>query len=133
MVAGNPTGDRYVIHFPQGDAGAPCIYSGAARYLIEGGGELTFQVLADRGKLRRGYNYMICTLDPSLRCTEAPWWYFRDRTYAITKEGVAVNGSTAVPSPAASFIPKRSPTTSGNFQPRALSRAHVSESPTSTP
>ncbi len=97
MVAGNPTGDRYVIHFPQGDAGAPCIYSGAARYLIEGGGELTFQVLADCGKLRRGYNYMICRLDPSLRCTEAPWWYFRDRTYVITKEGVAVNGSTPVP------------------------------------
>jgi hypothetical protein len=96
MVAGNPTGDGYVIHFPQGDAGGPCIYSGNARYLIEGNGTLTFQVLADCGKLRRGYNYMICRLDPSLRCTEAPWWNFRDRTYVITKEGVAVNGSAPV-------------------------------------
>ena len=39
IVAGNPTGDSYVIHFPQGDAGGPCIYSGTARYLIEGGGD----------------------------------------------------------------------------------------------
>jgi hypothetical protein len=97
IVAGNPTGDSYVIHFPQGDAGGPCIYSGNARYLIEGNGTLTFQILADCGKLRRGYNYMICRLDPSLRCSEAPWWNFRDRTYVITKEGVAVNGSRAVP------------------------------------
>jgi hypothetical protein len=96
IVAGNPTGDSYVIHFPQGDAGGPCIYSGNARYLIEGSGTLTFQILADCGKLRRGYNYMICRLDPSLRCTEAPWWNFRDRTYVITKEGVAVNGSAPV-------------------------------------
>jgi hypothetical protein len=97
MIAGNPTGDSYIIHFPQGDAGGPCIYSGTARYLIEGGGELTFQILADCGKLRRGYNYMICKLDASLRCTEAPWWHFRNRTYTITKEGVAVNDSTPVP------------------------------------
>jgi hypothetical protein len=97
MLAGNPTGDSYIIHFPQGDAGGSCIYSGTARYLIEGGGELTFQVLADCGTLRRGYSYMICKLDASLRCTEAPWWYFRDRTYIITKEGITVNGSTLVP------------------------------------
>ena len=97
IVAGNPTGDSYLIHFPQGDAGGPCIYSGTARYLIEGGGELTFQILADCGKLRRGYSYMICKLDANLRCTEAPWWYFRDRTYIITKEGITVNGSTLVP------------------------------------
>ena len=97
IVAGNPTGDSYLIHFPQGDAGGPCIYSGSARYLIEGGGELTFQILADCGKLRRGYNYMICRLDPNFRCTEAPWWYFRDRTYAISNLGVAVNGSAPVP------------------------------------
>jgi hypothetical protein len=96
-VAGNPTGDSYVIHFPQGDAGGPCIYSGTARYLIEGGGTLTFQILADCGKLRRGYSYMICRLDPSFRCTETPWWYFRDRTYTITKEGIAVNDSAPVP------------------------------------
>ena len=63
IVAGNPTGDSYVIHFSQGDAGGPCIYSGNARYLIEGDGTLTFQILADCGKLRRGYNYMICRLD----------------------------------------------------------------------
>ena len=97
IVAGNPTGDSYVIHFSQGDAGGPCIYSGNARYLIEGDGTLTFQILADCGKLRRGYNYMICRLDPSLRCTEAPWWNFRDRTYVITKQGVAVNNSAPVP------------------------------------
>jgi hypothetical protein len=97
IVARNPTGDSYIIHFPQGNAGGPCIYSGNARYLIEGGGELTFQILADCRKLRRGYNYMICRLDASLRCTEAPWWFFRDRTYTITKEGITVNGSTLVP------------------------------------
>jgi hypothetical protein len=97
IVAGTPTGDSYVIHFSQGDAGGPCIYSGNARYLIEGNGTLTFQILADCGKLRRGYNYMICRLDPSLRCTEAPWWNFRDRTYVITKKGVAVNNSAPVP------------------------------------
>ena len=97
MLAGNPAGDSYVIHSPQGDVGGPCVYSGTARYLIEGGGELTFQILADCGKLRRGYNYMICMLDASLRCKEAPWWYFRDRIYIITKEGVTVNGSTVVP------------------------------------
>ena len=97
IVAGNPTGDSYVIHFPQSDAGGPCIYSGNARYLIEGGGTLTFQILADCGKLRRGYSYMICKLDAILRCSEAPWWYFRDRTYIITKEGITVNRSTLVP------------------------------------
>ena len=97
MIAGNPTGDSYIIHFPQGDAGGPCIYSGTARYLIEGGGELTFQALADCGKLRRGYSYMICRLDASLRCAEAPWWYFRSRTYAVTQEGASVNGSAVVP------------------------------------
>jgi hypothetical protein len=97
IVAGNPTGDSYAIHFPQGDAGGPCIYSGTARYLIEAGGALTFQILADCGKLRRGYSYMICRLDPSFHCAEAPWWYFRDRTYVISKEGVTVNGSAPVP------------------------------------
>jgi hypothetical protein len=40
---------------------------------------------------------MICNLDATLRCKEAPWWYFRDRTYIITKEGVAINGSAPVP------------------------------------
>jgi hypothetical protein len=97
MIARTPSGDSYVIHFPQGDAGGPCIYSGTARYLINGGGTLTYQILADCDKLRRGYSYMICNLDASLRCKEAPWWYFRDRTYIITKEGIAVNGSAVVP------------------------------------
>ena len=106
IVAGNPTGDNYIIHFPQGDAGGPCIYSGNARYLIEGGGTLTFQILADCGKLRRGYSYMICKLDANLRCSEAPWWYFRDRTYIITKQGVTVNGSTIVPWQDASEAPQ---------------------------
>jgi hypothetical protein len=97
MIAGNPTGDSYVIEFPTGDAGGACIDSGRGRYLIDANGTLTFQVLADCGKLRRGYNYMVCKLDASLRCKEAPWWYFRDRTYVITNAGVAVNGSMAYP------------------------------------
>ena len=110
IVAGNPTGDSYVIHFPQADAGGPCIYSGNARYLIESNGTLTFQILADCGKLRRGYNYMVCRLDPSLRCNEVPWWYFRDRTYVITKEGIAINGSAIIawqdPSEASQLLQK---------------------------
>jgi len=106
IARGNPTGDSYIIHFPQGDVGGPCIDSGNARYLIDGNGTLTFQILADCGKLRRGYNYMICRLDPSFRCTETPWWNFRDRTYVITKEGVAVNGSTPVPWQDASEAPQ---------------------------
>lgn len=97
MIAGKPTGDSYVIHFPTGDAGGACMYSGTGRYLIESTGNLTFQILADCGKLRRGYSYMICMLDATLRCTEAPWWYFKDRTYAITNQGVVINGSTVRP------------------------------------
>jgi len=97
MVAGKPTGDSYVIKFPTGDAGGPCVYSGTARYFINSSGTLTFQILADCGKLRRGYNYMVCNLDDSLRCREAPWWYFRERRYAITKGGVTVNGSAVYP------------------------------------
>jgi hypothetical protein len=62
MIAGNPTGDSYVIHFPTGDAGGPCIYSGTGRYLISSGGTLTFQILGDCGKLRRGYSYMISAI-----------------------------------------------------------------------
>ena len=107
MIAGNPAGDRYVIHFPTGDAGGPCIYSGTGRYLINSGGTLTFQILADCGKLRRGYNYMVCNLDPNLRCNEAPWWNFRDRTYVVTNEGVAVNGSAVYPWQDASQAPQQ--------------------------
>ncbi len=105
MIAGNPTGDSYVIHFSSGDAGGACTYSGTGRYLINSNGTLTFQVLADCGKLRRGYNYLICMLDASLRCKEAPWWYFRDRTYVISNEGVAVSGSKVVPWLSASEAP----------------------------
>ena len=107
MTAGNPTGDSYVIKFPSGDAGGGCIHSGRGRYLIDDNGTLTFQVLADCGKLRRGYNYMVCKLDVSLRCIEAPWWYFRDRTYVITNEGVAVNGSMVYPWQDASQAPQQ--------------------------
>jgi len=85
MIAGNPTGDSYLIHFPTGDAGGPCIYSGTGRYLINSGGTLTFQILADCGKLRRGYNYMVCNLDPNLRCNEAPWWTFVTRYSTWTR------------------------------------------------
>ena len=107
MTAGNPTGDSYVIKFPSGDAGGACIHSGRGRYLIDSNGTLTFQVLADCGKLRRGYNYMVCKLNVSLRCIEAPWWYFRDRTYVITNEGVAVNGSVVYPWQDASQAPQQ--------------------------
>jgi hypothetical protein len=97
MLAGTPAGDSYVINFPNSTGGGPCIYTGTARYLINGSGTLTFQVLANCGNLRRGYSYMICNMDASLRCKEAPWWYFRDRTYIITNEGVAANGSAPIP------------------------------------
>lgn len=93
VAAGKPAGDSYVIHFPPptGDVGGDCIYNGNARYLIESTGVLTFQLIADCGKLQRGYNYMICMLNEDLRCDEAPWWHFQGRTYAITNEGVAVD------------------------------------------
>lgn len=97
MAAGTATGDSYIIHFPQGDAGGPCVFAGTARYRIDANGTLTIQALADCGNLHRGYSYMICRLNASLRCTEAPWWYFRGRTYAITKDGVVVSGGAAVP------------------------------------
>jgi hypothetical protein len=97
MVAGKPTGDSYVINFPTGSAGGACIYTGTGRYLIESTGTLTFQILAECGNLKRGYSYMICRLDQDLRCSEAPWWYFKDRTFAVTNQGVVINGSTVYP------------------------------------
>src|SRR5208282_5546887 len=91
VAAGKPVGDSYVIHFPPptGDVGGECVYNGNARYFIESTGVLTFQILADCGKLKRGYNYMVCRLNADLRCSEAPWWHFQGRRYAVTKEGVA--------------------------------------------
>jgi len=97
MVAGKPTGDSYIINFSTSSAGGPCIYTGKGRYLIENTGTLTFQILADCGKLRRAYSYMICALDEELRCGEAPWWYFKDRRFAAMSEGVVINGSTVHP------------------------------------
>jgi hypothetical protein len=97
MVAGKPTGDSYVINFPTGSAGGACLYSGTGRYLIESTGTLTFQILADCGKLRRAYSYMICPLNEDLRCSEAAWWHFKDRTFAVTSLGVLVNDSTVHP------------------------------------
>jgi hypothetical protein len=91
MVAGKPTGDSYVINFPTGSTGGACLYSGTGRYLIESTGTLTFQILADCGKLRRAYSYMICPLNEDLRCSEAAWWHFKDRTFAVTSLGVLVN------------------------------------------
>lgn len=130
MIAGSPTGDSYVIHFPGNDAGGACTYSGTARYLINSNGTLTFQILANCGQLRRGYNYMVCNLDASLRCREAPWWYFRDRTYVITNQGVAVDGSTAYPWQDASEAPRQLQKMAGNIQAmndrfRALGGANV--------
>jgi hypothetical protein len=50
---------------------------------------------------------MVCNLDPNLRCNETPWWYFRDRTYVITNQGVAVNGSAVYPWQDASQAPQQ--------------------------
>jgi hypothetical protein len=116
MDAGTPTGDSYVIHFPTGDAGGACTYTGAGRYVIQAGGVLTFQILADCGKLKRSYSYMICMLDPDLRCTQTPWWFFRDRTYAITNQGVVVNGSTVYHWMDASQAPQQLRATSAKIQ-----------------
>lgn len=30
----------------------------------------------------------------TLRCSEAPWWFFKDRTFVVTNQGVVINGST---------------------------------------
>jgi hypothetical protein len=92
-VAGTATGDSYVIHFPTGDVGGPCVYTGQARYVIESTGDLSFQMVAKCGQLMRGYGYMICRLDETLHCAEAPWWNFRARTYAVTDRGVVVDGA----------------------------------------
>ena len=105
MVAGKPTGDSYVINFPTGAAGGACMYTGTGRYLIESTGTLTFQMLADCGNLRRAYGYMICRLSEDLRCSEGPWWYFKDRTFAVTNQGVVINGSTVHPWKDASEAP----------------------------
>jgi len=107
MVQGKPTGDSYIINFSTGSAGGACVYSGTGRYLIESTGTLTFQILADCGKLRRAYSYMICSLDESLRCSEPPWWYFKDRTFVVTTQGVAVNGSTVYPWKDTSLAPEQ--------------------------
>lgn len=116
MIAGNPTGDSYVIHFPQKDAGGPCIYTGTARYLINSNGALALQILANCRQLRRGYSYMVCNLDATLRCREAPWWYFRGRTYAITNQGVVVDGSTVHPWQDASEAPQQLQKMAANIQ-----------------
>lgn len=97
MADGRPTGDSYILNFSSGSAGGPCVYSGAGRYLIESTGNLTFQILANCGNLRRSYSYMICRLNESLRCSEAPWWYFKGRSYAVTAQGVVINSSTTIP------------------------------------
>ncbi len=109
VAAGKRAGDSYVIHFPPPtlDVGGDCFYSGNARYLIETTGVLTFQLIADCGKLQRGYNYMICMLNEDLRCDEAPWWHFRGRKYAITEEGVAVDNHAPYPWKDAAEVPQK--------------------------
>lgn len=97
MVSGKPTGDSFVINFPNSTAGGDCAYTGKGRYIIESTGVLTFQILADCGNLRRAYGYMICRLNEDLRCSEGPWWYFKDRKFAATNQGVVINGSTVIP------------------------------------
>lgn len=96
IIAGASTGDSYIIHFATGDAGGPCIYTGTGRYFINNGGTLTFQALATCGNLRRGYNYMVCNLDEALRCKQPPWWYFRDRTYKITADGIFIDHAAGI-------------------------------------
>jgi len=93
MIAGRPTGDTFTIKFPSGDFGGPCVNSGKARYLIDSNGTLTFEILADCGNLRRGYDYSICRLSESLHCAEAPSWYFTGRTYTTRNDGLLVNGT----------------------------------------
>jgi len=97
MVAGKPTGDSYTISFPTGSAGGACVYTGTGRYLIESNGTLTFQMLAGCRKLKQGYSYMICRLNEKLLCSEAPWWFFKGRTFAATDQGVVINGSLVHP------------------------------------
>jgi|SRR5579863_2258874 len=97
IAAGKPAGDSYIIHFPSGDVGGDCVYTGNARYIIESSGALKYQILADCGKLHHGYEYIICMLNENLRCGEAPWWNFRGETYTITDEGVSVNHGTVIP------------------------------------
>jgi hypothetical protein len=88
-----PTGDSFTIRFPAGDLGGACFYGDSVRYMIDFGGELTYQMLADCGMLRRAYSYHICRLNESLRCSEAPWWFFKDSKFSITNEGLVVDGS----------------------------------------
>jgi hypothetical protein len=88
-----PTGDNFTIHFPTGDLGGECFYSDSVRYVIDYGGELTYQILADCGKLRRAYSYHVCRLNENLRCSEPPWWFFKDSKFSISNEGLVVDGS----------------------------------------
>lgn len=97
MIAGRPTGDSYIINFPTSSAGGMCVYNGKGRYMIESTGNLTFQILADCGKLRRAYSYTVCRMSESLNCSDAPWWYFKGRTYSVKEQGVVINGSTTIP------------------------------------
>jgi hypothetical protein len=115
-VAGKPTGDDFVINFSTSSAGGPCIYSGTGRYLIESTGTLTFQILADCGKLRRAYSYMICRLTEELRCSEGPWWYFKDQKFSVTNQGVVINGSKVVPWRDASEAPQELQTMAGKIK-----------------
>ena len=92
-VPNKATGDRFVIKFPQGEHGGSCLFDGTARYFVDAGGELLYQLHARCGDLERGYEFMVCALDEGLRCSEAPWWNFRGRTYTVTAQGVIVNAT----------------------------------------
>ena len=92
MKPGTATGSSYVIKFPTGDVGGDCIFTGKGRYFIESTGTLTFQIITQCGQLKRGYNFMVCKLNEALKCREAPWWYFRGRSYQVSAQGIAVNG-----------------------------------------
>ena len=108
IVAPNkPTGDSYVIKFPNVERGGACVFDGNARYFVDHGGVLTYQISAQCKDLKRGYNFMVCMLDDQLHCAEAPWWNFRGRTYAVTAQGIVVNQATTYPWDDAAHAPEK--------------------------
>jgi hypothetical protein len=97
MVPGTPMDDSFLRRSPTEDVGPPCINTGKARYLVNKFNRLSFEILANCGKLTRGYSYVICRLSGDLRCAEAPYWYFTGRTYLLTNEGLKVDGTAPHP------------------------------------
>lgn len=91
VAANKSTGDSYIIKFPTVQRGGSCVFDGNSRYLLETDGSLTFQITAQCGDLRRGYDFRVCRLNEKLRCAEPPWWNFRGESYLVSPQGVTVN------------------------------------------